>query len=175
MQQLIPTSAETRQCFPPLYREDARVLILGSMPGARSLAAGEYYAHPQNAFWPIMGALYGAQPQLNYRLRCQRLITHQIAVWDVLKACEREGSLDASIRASSMVPNDFSWLFERCKELRCILFNGAKAEDVFRRKVLPNQPGFSLRMQRLPSTSPAYASLNRQQKLEIWKVALTSR
>src|SRR5690606_29512 len=113
--------------FPPLLAPGARVLILGSMPGAASLRAQAYYAHPRNAFWPIMGALYGFEPAAPYDVRCAALTSAGVAVWDVLQACERPGSLDAAIVADSRVANDFSGLFAQQPTIRRILFNGATA------------------------------------------------
>src|SRR5690349_6164688 len=119
--------------FPPIARSDARVLVLGSMPGVASLAAGEYYAHPRNAFWPIMGELIGAGPELRYEARVKRVIAQKIAVWDVLKTCFRGGSLDSSIVEDSIVPNDFAGFFAAHNRIEKVCFNGGKAEHAFRR------------------------------------------
>lgn len=152
--------------FPPVYAPDARILILGSMPGAASLAAGEYYAHPQNGFWPIMGALIGAGSDLDYPARLDLLKRRGIALWDVLQTCERAGSLDSAIRAE--IPNDFEWLFRACPDIRAVFFNGQKAAASFRRFVLPVLTGFSLPLMVLPSTSPAHAGMRFEEKLAIW-------
>lgn len=158
--------------FPPLENPDARVLILGSMPGIASLRAGQYYAHPQNAFWPIMGALVGADPSLPYEQRVHKLAAAGIALWDVLAACTRESSLDADIVKDSIVANDFASFFGRHPRVKSVLFNGSMAEQSFLRHVAPSLHGLQLRLQRLPSTSPAHASLTRQQKLAAWRMAL---
>lgn len=163
--------------FPPLIGPSPRVLVLGSMPGAASLAAGRYYAHPHNRFWPLMGALVGADPDLDYAQRCQRLLDSGIAVWDVLACCEREGSLDSSIRDETAQPNDFHSLFTRNPTIRSVLFNGSKAESSFRRFVavgLDNAvlEGSDLSLRRLPSTSPANASQSAKYKLAAWREAL---
>jgi len=153
--------------FPPLARADARVLILGSMPGAESLRRREYYAHPHNQFWPIMGELFGAGRELPYDERVGRLLDHGIAVWDVLKHCERPGSLDSSIVRGSEVVNDFGAFFRAHPRIGAIFFNGAKSESVFRRAAA--LPGQAPRCTRLPSTSPAHAGLPRAAKLAAWR------
>lgn len=154
--------------FPPVCAADARVLILGSMPGAASLAAGEYYAHPQNGFWPIMGALIGAGREVAYTDRLDLLKKQGIALWDVLQTCERAGSLDSAISAEA--PNDFVGFFRGCPNVRAVFFNGQKAASSFRRFVLPGLPGFSLPMTVLPSTSPAHAGMRFEEKLARWRV-----
>lgn len=155
--------------FPPLARPDARVLILGSMPGAESLRRREYYAHPHNQFWPIMGALFGAGRDLPYAERVARLLDRGIAVWDVLKHCERPGSLDSSIVRASEVVNDFAAFFRAHPGIGAIFFNGAKSENVFRREVADGLPAPAPRCARLPSTSPAHAGLTRTAKLAAWR------
>ncbi len=98
--------------FPPVARADARVLILGSLPGQASLAAQEYYAQPQNAFWPLMGDFFGAGRALPYAERLERLQHSKIALWDVCASATRPGSLDQKIDFASVVPNDFARFFE---------------------------------------------------------------
>ena len=160
--------------FPPIADPAARVLILGSLPGVKSLQAQEYYAQPYNAFWRIMGELFGARRELPYAARVERLRAHGIAVWDVLAAGEREGSLDAAIVPASVVVNDFNWFFERHREIRSICFNGNTAATLFRRKVQPGlAPEWAATPQHaLPSTSPAHASLRFEQKLARWAAVL---
>ena len=160
--------------FPPVADAHARVLVLGSLPGRKSLQMHEYYAQPYNAFWRIMGALFGADPPLAYEARLAKLRAHGIAVWDVLAAGEREGSLDSAIVTSTIVVNDFNEFFARHAEIRTICFNGNTAAGLYRRKVLPrlDAPYASLATQVLPSTSPAYASLRFEQKLDRWAAAL---
>ncbi|MBA2237289.1 MAG: DNA-deoxyinosine glycosylase [Lysobacter sp.] len=165
------------QSFPPLLGPAPRALILGSMPGAASLAARRYYAHPQNRFWPLMGALVGADPALEYPDRCRRLLDAGLAVWDVLAFCERAGSLDSAIRDDTAQPNDFATLFAQNPGIGAVMFNGSKAESSFRRFVVPilehsGTDTSRLRMQRLPSTSPANASQSAQHKLAAWRAAL---
>jgi len=146
------------------------VLILGSLPGNRSIAAGEYYAHPQNAFWPIMEALFGVSG--DYARRCERLRSSRIALWDVLESSVRPGSMDADIRLGSARANDFEAFFRGHRDLRLVAFNGGKAEQMFGRLVRAGLAADALRFVRLPSTSPAYASMPFSGKLAAWRAAL---
>jgi TDG/mug DNA glycosylase family protein len=156
--------------FPPLARRDARVLILGSMPGAESLRRRRYYAHPHNQFWPILGALLGFDTALPYARRVAVLKSRGLAVWDVLERCQRPGSLDTSIVRGSEVANDFRTFLKTHPRIRAVFFNGSKAEQAFRRHVLPRLAGAKLpHFIRLPSTSPAHAGMNRQAKLAAWR------
>ena len=158
--------------FESVSRPDAVALLLGSMPGVRSLQQAQYYAHARNAFWPIMGALFGAAPELAYPERLRILQSHHIALWDVLQCCERIGSLDADIAEASIVANDFAAFFARHPDIGWVFFNGAKAEAAYKKYVLPTLPGnyAALRYVRLPSTSPAHAGFSLIQKLEQWKI-----
>jgi TDG/mug DNA glycosylase family protein len=158
------------QGLPPIENPQARALILGSMPGGMSLRLGRYYAHPQNRFWPFMGELVGARPDLPYEQRIGIVRDAGIALWDVLAQCEREGSLDSAIRAE--VANDFRGFLASHPNLQCVLFNGAKAEQSFRRHVLPMPGSVPVGLRRLPSTSPANASQGEAAKLEAWRDAL---
>lgn len=157
--------------FAPLARPSARVLILGSMPGEESLRQRRYYAFRHNQFWPIVGALFGIDPALPYAARVARLVAQDVAVWDVLKRCEREGSLDGDIRAASEVPNDFRRFFREHPMIGAVFFNGGKSERAFRRHVLPRlgARAAQLTLIRLPSTSPAHAGMPRAAKLEAWR------
>lgn len=158
------------QCFPPVSGKDARVLILGSMPGRESLRQRQYYAHPANVFWKIMGELAGAHPALPYRKRLDALRRSGIALWDVLASCERPGSLDAHIRNETA--NDFATFFAQHPHIRRIYFNGAKAEQSFSRFVLDRQALPVLEYRRLPSTSPAHAGMRYADKLQAWHAIL---
>ncbi|MFN4023856.1 MAG: DNA-deoxyinosine glycosylase [Hyphomonas sp.] len=155
--------------FAPVARPDAELLILGSMPGIASLEAGQYYAHPRNAFWPVMGALFGAGPDLPYTERVAILAARRVAVWDVLKLCLREGSLDAAIRDE--VPNDFAAFFAAHPRIRRIGLNGGKAAAGFRKYAAAHMPAGAEAIV-LPSTSPALAALSLSQKCEAWRAAL---
>jgi tRNA-dihydrouridine synthase B len=154
---------------------DARVLILGSMPSVMSIEAGQYYANPRNAFWPVMQRLLGWPHGLDYEDRAERLRRARIALWDVLHSGERPGSLDTSIVSGLETANDFSSFFAAHRQIRTVFFNGAKAEALFQRLVLPGLPqSLGLRFVRLPSTSPANASLNLEAKTAAWRVILDS-
>lgn len=163
--------------FPPVSSPDARVLVLGSLPGEKSIEMQQYYAQARNAFWPIMGELCGASPSLVYPRRLERLRAAGIALWDVLAAGERRGSLDSAIVPSSMVVNDFAAFFAAHPAIRFVAFNGSKAAELFRRRVLPTLPGeyARLEMTRLPSTSPANASYSFERKLASWTAALRGK
>lgn len=150
--------------FPPVADDRARVLILGSMPGVLSLAENQYYAHPRNLFWPIMGSLFGAGRDVAYEQRLRLLQDHRIALWDVLHSCQRDGSLDSDIQYE--VANDFATFFNTYPQITHMFFNGGKAESSFRKHV--RDVGQGLVMTRLPSTSPAHASLSFDKKLEAW-------
>lgn len=159
--------------FPPLAKPGARVLILGSMPGVASLRAQQYYAHPHNQFWPIMGRILGFDPQTAYEIRCEVLVSSGLAIWDVLQSCVRPGSLDGDIDRSSIVANDFSAFFRSQPNLQKVLFNGSAAENLFHRRVLREQNiPTAIQTQRLPSTSPAHAGMRIAEKQASWRNAL---
>ena len=161
------------QSFAPIENTDARILILGSIPGEASLRAGQYYAHPRNLFWRIMGELLDTDPASSYGQRVQALKSARIALWDVLRSCHRKGSLDSNIDDVSLVPNDFAAFFLRHPGITHVFFNGSKAEACYRRHVQPVIRIESLEYLRLPSTSPANASISYERKLEAWRVITT--
>lgn len=156
--------------FKPILPPSPRLLILGSMPGQASLAAGEYYAHPRNAFWPIMLALLNkpASPLPPYTRRRQWLLQAGIAVWDVYAACERRGSLDTNIARDSGELNDIGALVKAYPSIALIATNGQHAAELFRRH-WPHLPQTHLR---LPSTSPANARLTAAQKHSAWQALM---
>ncbi len=156
--------------FPPVERADARVLILGSLPGQRSIAEQQYYAHPRNAFWRIMRELFGIAG--DYEARCSLLRTNGVALWDVLQSSVRPGSLDAQIRIEHAVVNDFADFFATHTALRLVAFNGRKAQQLFGRFVTPTGVAGDLPQVLLPSTSPAYAAMSFPAKLSAWREAL---
>lgn len=155
--------------FAPIADRNAEILILGSMPGRASLAAGQYYAHAQNAFWRIISELLQFDLALPYEVRVQALKSARIALWDVLRSCWREGSLDSMIEADTQTANDFRTFFRTHPQITQVFFNGAKAETCFRRQVPREIDGRVLRYTRLPSTSPANASMSYARKLEAWR------
>lgn len=154
--------------FAPVITPETRVLILGSMPGQRSLDQQQYYAHPRNLFWSIMQELFGVPRQTPYAERLAGLTAAGVGLWDVLMHCEREGSLDADIDRATEVPNDFPALFEQYPAIRALCFNGQKARAAFRRHVEPALPT-RIRLVTFPSTSPANAGLSLQAKLARWR------
>ena len=152
----------------------AHTLILGSVPGIRSLEEVEYYAHPRNAFWPIIGSIVGFDSDLPYAARVRALVAAGFALWDVLAECERRTSLDSDIVESSIVTNDIAGLLSDAPSIRLLAFNGGKSEASFRRYVAPTLGNLEgrLTLVRLPSTSPAYASMCADEKLSVWTSAL---
>lgn len=157
-------------CLPPVEDENARILILGSMPGTESLLAQQYYAHKRNAFWPIIGELTGTDPAASYPRRLEALKAAGIALWDVMASCDRPGSLDSAIDAASITPNDFAAFFRSHPKITRVYFNGAMAEKCYRKLVLSQaRPIACLR---LPSTSPANAALCYAKKLDAWRNAI---
>lgn len=157
--------------LPAVAAADARVLVLGSMPGAASLTAQQYYAHPRNAFWPIMGAIAGAGPQLPYLQRLPRLTDAGIALWDVLAHCVRVGSLDARIEPGSVAVNDFDAFLAAHPRITLVALNGGTAARMFARHVAPSLPR-QVASVALPSTSPAHAAMRLEEKLDAWRSAI---
>jgi len=158
----------------PVYADSAKVLVLGSMPGARSLQTQAYYAHPRNAFWPMMEALFGIARELDYDQRLEQLRRNGIALWDVIGRCRRSGSLDQKVEPGSIVANDIERLLRECPEIERVAFNGRLAQKSFERYVLPGLPEryACIRRVGLPSTSPAHAALSFEQKSAAWRSAL---
>ncbi|MCD6673768.1 MAG: DNA-deoxyinosine glycosylase [Burkholderiaceae bacterium] len=154
--------------LPPVIAPHSRLLILGSFPGEASLAAGHYYAHPRNLFWPILGQVLGEPlDEWPFERRYETMLAAGLAIWDVWGACRREGSLDSAIRDAAA--NDFVRLHRLAPHLGAVLFNGQAAgrfEPRFR------DAGYQTRV--MPSTSPAYASMPRERKLESWREAIES-
>lgn len=204
-------------CFPAIEASDAEILILGSIPSVRSLSENQYYGHPRNAFWPIMGAIFDFDAKIEYDERKNILIANTVALWDVARSCERKGSLDSAIKSSTVVANDFETFFKEHPRISRVFFNGTKAESEFNRLVLKkkrkekintkeegrNKANFEhstlniqhrienqndkkhttrirssifdeLRFSRLPSTSPAMASMTKAAKLAAWTSAITA-
>ncbi len=162
--------------FPAMVDENCDRLVLGSMPGVQSLNAVEYYAHPQNAFWWIIESCFGITRQLDYQQRCQQLVGRGVGLWDVVGRCRRPGSLDSAIDPVSIEVNDFASLLTEHAGIQLILLNGGKAAELWRRRVVPTlgESAERIRIEKMPSTSPAYAAMSREKKLAIWKAALFS-
>ncbi len=158
------------ESFPPLVAPDAELLILGSMPGKQSLEMDQYYAHPQNAFWPIMSHLFNFSVNGSYPARVSALIAAGVAVWDVMMYCSRKSSLDSDIVESSIIANNIELFLNKHVGIKRIYFNGTKAEQSYLKYVKPtlNQRLQGLSYLRLPSTSPAHAGLSFADKLEKW-------
>ncbi|MFO1407416.1 MAG: DNA-deoxyinosine glycosylase [Steroidobacteraceae bacterium] len=156
--------------FPPVYTPQARVLILGSLPGPESLRQRQYYAQPRNAFWRLMGDLYGAGWHLAYEQRLEALRARRVALWDVCRSARRPGALDQHIDAASVRANDFASLYEDCPTIERICFNGQTAARLYRTHVLPGLDARARDLPQvvLPSSSPAHASLSYEAKLQRW-------
>ena len=153
--------------FAPVYAPDARVMIVGSMPSVKSLEKAQYYAHPRNAFWPVMFAVFGEEPTDDYEARKALIRAHALALWDAAACCEREGSLDSNMR--DVAYNDFPALYARCPHIHTVLCNGATAHTLFMRSGAAGER----RIIRMPSTSPAY-TMPYERKLALWREALVS-
>lgn len=155
------------QCtsFPPIWSAKCRVLVLGSMPGVASLAAQQYYAHPRNAFWPILYALWAQTPQADYAARVAFALSRRVAIWDVVQSCLRTGSSDASIRDVRM--NDLEGLLADSPQIRAIFFNGRLAQSLFTKYARHTAGGRPCAL--LPSTSPAY-TMPILDKTAAWRV-----
>jgi hypoxanthine-DNA glycosylase len=151
--------------FPSLSNPEATVLLLGTMPGVKSLAMNQYYGHPQNNFWRLIAAVFDEEVPTDYSQKKEMLLRNKIAVWDVLQACERPGSLDSAIVKE--VPNDFTSFLDEHPNITIIAFNGQKAAAFFKKHVRLKR---DYKVVILPSTSPANAGKTFEQKLEEWKV-----
>lgn len=153
-------------CLPCVCRPDARLLVLGSMPGRASLEAQQYYAHPRNAFWPILYSHFGVPLETAYEERLRFAIAHGVALWDSAAACERAGSLDADMKKITI--NDFTALFAVCPQIRAVACNGARAHALF----MKSPWSARVRVYALPSTSPANAGMCFEEKAACWARAL---
>ncbi len=143
------------------------------MPGTASLRAAQYYAHPRNAFWPIMAELFDIDPTSSYQNRLRQISSHPVILWDTLKRCHRPGSLDSNIVGDSVEANDFAGLLKKYPGLKAVAFNGAASERYFRKLVVPLLPEpLQFELLCMPSTSPAHAGLRFEQKLAAWRQLL---
>lgn len=148
-----------------MFAPDARMLIVGSMPSVKSLADAQYYAHPRNAFWPIMFDVFSVERSGDYEKKKALIREHGLALWDVAAVCEREGSLDSAMRDIAF--NDFASLYAQCPNIRTVLCNGGTAHALF----LRSGAAGDRRVVRMPSTSPAY-TMAYEKKLSCWREAL---
>jgi TDG/mug DNA glycosylase family protein len=165
----LPTAIQLDAALPvltglaPVTNKQTRILLLGSFPGAASLAAQQYYGHPRNQFWKLLAAVLDIDlVTMPYPQRLKALLANNIGLWDVIAACERSGSLDSAIRNAQH--NDFAPLKKRCPNLKRVCFNGktsGKLEAAFA------EAGFETLV--LPSSSPANASWSFEQKLAVWR------
>jgi TDG/mug DNA glycosylase family protein len=167
-----PGATNLHHCFPPIASPDAHTLVLGSLPGRRSLDSAQYYAHPQNAFWRIIGAIFDVDGKSAYAERIRILTLHRIALWDVFAAAERPGSLDSAIVRATAQVNDFRAFFREHPRIARVFFNGRKAEQAFQRFAMPGLGPESSRIRYacLPSTSPAHAGMTFAEKLGRWRI-----
>jgi TDG/mug DNA glycosylase family protein len=169
-----PSSSARVTSFAPVVNDDARILILGSMPGVASLAANQYYAHPHNAFWKIMARVFGFVENVSYDTRIAALQHGGIALWDVLQSCVRPGSLDTAIHTASVQANAIPGLLHDHPGIVRVCCNGGAADKFYRKLVVPNLTNRPLDYLRLPSTSPAHAAMRFEQKLALWRDALAN-
>ena len=153
--------------FNNIAESNAKILILGSMPGQKSLDENQYYAHPRNSFWKIMASIYDFDIDFSYEKRCIELTKNQVALWDVMQHCIRPGSLDSAIVNDSIIPNDFNSFLKTYKDINLIAFNGQKAAQTFKSKVMKSLE-VDIKTVTLPSTSPAHASMSFEEKLRVW-------
>ncbi|MEO6422150.1 MAG: DNA-deoxyinosine glycosylase [Candidatus Nitrotoga sp.] len=156
--------------FPPIESANSNILILGTMPGKASLQAQQYYAHPRNAFWEIISEILGVNALNSYKAKTSSIVRARIALWDVLKSCSRESSLDSDINNNTIMLNDFASFYNNHSHIHRVYFNGAKAESLYMKHVqqfLLNS--LNIEYIRLPSTSPANAAFSFNEKLGAWK------
>ena len=157
--------------FNRIAKADARVLILGSIPGIKSLEAQQYYAHPQNRFWRLMAHFFAIDLGQDYITRLSQLQNHGIALWDVVHQCVRPGSLDSAIDSKSVISNDFATLFNDCPNINAVFFNGQKAAALFKQKAQPLldcETTQNIHWHTLPSSSPANAAYRLDSLIEHW-------
>ncbi len=150
--------------FPSISNKEARVLVLGTMPGIASLELNQYYGHSRNVFWKLMFTILEEPFSLDYEVRKQLALKNHIAIWDVLQACVREGSLDSAIEQE--IPNDFDLFFKEHPNIEHIVFNGQKAAKFFKQYVRVSK---NYKQVTVPSTSPANAGVSFEQKLKEWQ------
>ncbi len=152
--------------FPPIVNEQSEILILGSVPGNKSLLMQQYYAHPQNQFWKLMFHLFEEKYSLDYQKRIDFLKKNKIALWDVIESCERKGSLDTEIK--NEIDNNIPQLIENHPKIKIIFCNGQKS---YKNLIKILGKDFKIPIMVLPSTSPLH-TVKFEKKLEVWKVIM---
>jgi len=174
-----PADIKPSQSFAPLVKTGAHTLVLGTMPGQKSLECQQYYAHPRNALWPILCAIATHSPptytvfqQLSYEQRCTLVTKAGFALWDVLHSCVRPGSLDSNIDRQSEQANDIAGLIKLYPSIKRIVCNGRTSQALFKRHIISTLSSHAIDITSLPSTSPAMATLNLQAKFEQWNNAI---
>ena len=161
----------TRVCsIEPIIGHNPRIIILGSMPGIISINAAQYYANPRNLFWTVLADLFGMDIDCSYESKVQQIQQLPMIVWDTLKACHREGSLDSKILNTDIEANDIAALLNSYPTVQAIAFNGGASAKYFDRLVKPLIPiNLNIELLKMPSTSPANAGMKRERKLELWR------
>lgn len=160
------------QSFAPEASARPTVLVLGSIPGVASIAATQYYAHPRNAFWPIMAEFFEFDVTLDYRERLATLMSRGVALWDVLQRCERPGSLDSAIVKASIEVNPIGDWLQQHASVQLVLLNGGTAAREFKKNFPQLLHNERLTVSSMPSTSPAYAAMALKEKMQHWHHAL---
>ena len=146
----------------PVYDENSRILILGSFPSVKSREQKFFYGHKQNRFWKVLAGILGREVPQTIEEKKKMLLTHHIAVWDVIQSCEIEGSSDASIR--NVIPNDLSEILKTA-DIQVIYTNGGKAYELYQKYIFPLN---GIKADKLPSTSPANAGYSLERLKEAW-------
>jgi len=164
-----PSDVSTSTGFSYSASNNAKILVLGSMPSVVSLDQQQYYANPRNCFWNIIEELFSIPRYFEYPQRLLQLQSHHIALWDVVYQCKRQGSLDSNIK--QVIGNDFLQFYLQHPAIAQVFFNGQKAAELYKKKIFPKLPAQfqQITTTTLPSTSPAHATLTMQQKLISWK------
>jgi TDG/mug DNA glycosylase family protein len=154
----------------PIIGRCPRIIILGSMPGIISINAAQYYANPRNMFWTVLAELFGIDIDCDYETKVQQVRDLPVILWDTIKSCHREGSLDSKILNTEIEANDIVALLERYATVQAIAFNGGASAKYFDRLIKPQLPSdLSVELLKMPSTSPANAGMKFEQKLDLWR------
>ena len=154
----------------PIIGRNPRIMILGSMPGIISINAAQYYANPRNLFWTVLADLFGIDIDVSYESKVQQMRELPVILWDTLKTCRREGSLDSKILNTDIEANDISALLKQFPTVQAIAFNGGASAKYFDRLVKPQlAKDLDIELLKMPSTSPANAAMKREHKLELWR------